>query len=74
MGQAARRPRPHRPHLVPSPEVRRQVARIRREVLDRAVGQLSHNATAAANQIARLASEAESEAVKLQAAAPSWPT
>jgi transposase-like protein len=50
-----------------SPEVRRQVARIRRRAIDRAVGQLTRHATAAANQIARLARESDSDAVKLQA-------
>lgn len=50
-----------------SPEVRRQVARIRRRAIDRAIGQLTRHATAAANQIARLARESDSDAVKLQA-------
>ena len=51
-----------------SPEVRDQVEAIRREVLDRAVGRLSDNAIAAADEIARLVKEAASEAVRLQAA------
>jgi len=51
-----------------SPEVRDLVERIRRRAIDRAIGRLSRNATAAADQIARLAREAESEAVKLNAA------
>ena len=51
-----------------SPEVLDQVEAIRREVLDRTVGRLSDNATAAADEIARLFREASSEAVRLQAA------
>jgi hypothetical protein len=50
-----------------SREVRAHVKRIRRRVIDRAVGRLSKNATAAADQIARLARGAKSEAVQLQA-------
>ncbi len=51
-----------------SPEVLAQVESIRREVFDRAIGRLSRNATDAADQIARLAAEAKSESVRLQAA------
>jgi hypothetical protein len=51
-----------------SPEVRKQVRRIRRRAIDRAIGRLSRNATAAADQIARLAKGAASEAVRLHAA------
>ena len=51
-----------------SKEVLDQVEAIRREVLDRTVGRLSDNATAAADEIARLFREASSEAVRLQAA------
>ena len=51
-----------------SPEVLDQVAAIRRAVLDRAIGRLSDHAIAAADQIAALARDAASEAVKLQAA------
>ncbi len=51
-----------------SPEVRKMVRRIRRRAIDRAVGRLSRYASAAAEQIARLAKGAESESVKLQAA------
>ncbi len=50
-----------------SPEVREQVDRIRSRVIDRVVGRLSKNATAAADEIARLAKKATSEAVRLQA-------
>jgi hypothetical protein len=51
-----------------SPEVRNRVKRIRRRAIDRAIGRLSRYASAAAEQIARLAKGAESESVKLQAA------
>jgi hypothetical protein len=51
-----------------SPEVRKLVQRIRRRVIDRAVGRLSKNATAAADEIVRLAKKAASEAVRLNAA------
>jgi len=51
-----------------SPEVLDQVEAIRRAVLDRTIGRLSDNATAAADEIARLFREASSEAVRLQAA------
>jgi hypothetical protein len=51
-----------------SPEVKKQVRRIRRRAIDRAVGRLSRHAAAAADQIARLAKAAESESVQLQAA------
>jgi hypothetical protein len=51
-----------------SQEVLDQVEAIRREVLDRTIGRLSDNATAAADEIARLFREASSEAVRLQAA------
>jgi hypothetical protein len=51
-----------------SPEVRKQVHRIRRRAIDRAVGRLSRHAAAAADQIARLSKEALSEAVRFQAA------
>jgi hypothetical protein len=51
-----------------SPEVLDQVKLIRSQVLDRAAGRLSDNATAAADKIAKLAQEAASESVQLQAA------
>jgi hypothetical protein len=51
-----------------SPEVLDQVKLIRAQVLDRAAGRLSDNATAAADKIAHLAREAASESVQLQAA------
>jgi hypothetical protein len=51
-----------------SQEVRKRVLRIRRRAIDRAVGRLSRNASAAADQVVRLAKGAESESVKLQAA------
>ena len=51
-----------------SPEVRDQVEAIRRAVIDRTIGRLSDHATEAADQIARLAKDATSEAVRLQAA------
>jgi hypothetical protein len=51
-----------------SPEVRDLVARIRRRAIDRAVGLLSRNATAAAKRPASLAKGAASESVQLQAA------
>jgi hypothetical protein len=50
-----------------SEEVLEQVQRIRRRAMDRAVGRLARNATRAADQIARLARTAKSEAVRLQA-------
>ena len=50
-----------------SDEVLEQVQRIRRRAMDRAVGRLARNATAAAAQIGRLARKATSEAVRLQA-------
>jgi hypothetical protein len=51
-----------------SPEVLDQVKLIRSQVLDRTAGRLSDNATAAADKIAKLAQEAASESVQLQAA------
>jgi hypothetical protein len=51
-----------------SPEVRDRVRRIQRRALERAIGQLSRHAAAAAGQIATLARAAQSEAVQLQAA------
>ena len=51
-----------------SPEVRKQVLHIRRRAINRAVGRLSRNASAATDQIIRLARGAESESVQLQAA------
>jgi hypothetical protein len=51
-----------------SPEVLDQVQLIRSQVLDRTAGRLSDNATAAADKIAKLAREAASESVQLQAA------
>jgi hypothetical protein len=51
-----------------SQEVRDQVEAIRRAVIDRTIGRLSDHATEAADQIARLAKDAASEAVRLQAA------
>jgi hypothetical protein len=51
-----------------SPEVRKMVRRIRRRAIDRAVGRLSRHAAAAADQIAKLAKGALSEAVRFQAA------
>ncbi len=51
-----------------SPEVAEQVEAIRRESLDRAVNRLSRQASDAAEEIARLAREAGSESVRLQAA------
>jgi hypothetical protein len=50
-----------------SPEVRDEIERVRREVLDGAIGRLSRHATSAAAQITLLAGEAQSEAVRLQA-------
>jgi hypothetical protein len=50
------------------PEVLRRVRRIRRKALDRAIGRLSRNATAAADQVIKLAKDALSEAVRLNAA------
>ena len=51
-----------------SPEVRKLVERIRRRAMDRAIGRLSQNATAAATKIAKLVKDATSEAVMLNAA------
>ena len=51
-----------------SPEVRNRVRRIRQRAIDRAIGRLSQHASAAADQIARLAKDALSEAVRFQAA------
>lgn len=51
-----------------SPEVLELVRRIRRRAIDRAIGRLSKNATAAADEIAKLAKSATSEAVRLHAA------
>jgi hypothetical protein len=51
-----------------SAAVRATVERIRRRSLDRAIGRLSRDATAAASTIAKLAQSAESETVKLTAA------
>jgi hypothetical protein len=51
-----------------SDEVRDKIADIRRRAVDRAVGRLSRNATAASMIIIKLARKATSEAVKLQAA------
>src|SRR5262249_46727643 len=50
-----------------SPEVRQLVEQVRRRTIDRAVGRLSKHATAAAEQIGRLAAKAESEAIQLAA-------
>jgi hypothetical protein len=51
-----------------SPEVLEQVEAIRREIVHCTIGRLCNHATAAADEIARLVSEATSEAVRLQAA------
>ena len=51
-----------------SPEVLHQVEAIRRQAIDRAIGRLTDRATAAAERIGHLATEAASEAVQLQAA------
>jgi hypothetical protein len=51
-----------------SPEVRKRVRRIQRRALERAIGRLSRHAAAAAGRIAKLARDAQSEAVQLQAA------
>ena len=51
-----------------SREVRKEVRRIRRRVLDAAIGRLSKNATAAADRIAQLVKDAKSEAVQFSAA------
>jgi hypothetical protein len=51
-----------------SREVIDQVEALRRDLLDRAVNRLSGQATDAAEEIARLAREATSESVRLQAA------
>jgi hypothetical protein len=50
------------------PEVLEQIDRIRSRALDRAIGRLSKNVTAAAEEIASLARGAASESVKLNAA------
>jgi hypothetical protein len=50
------------------PGFQKAVARLRRRVLDRAVGQLSRAAAANAAQINTLAANAQSEAVRLAAA------
>jgi hypothetical protein len=50
-----------------SREVRDQVEAIRRDALEQAIGRLSGNAGGAAEQIIRLAGEAASESVRLQA-------
>jgi hypothetical protein len=51
-----------------SSQVQATVDQVRRRSLDRAIGRLSRDATAAAATIAKLARSAESEAVKLNAA------
>jgi predicted metalloendopeptidase len=51
-----------------SKEVRDRVDAVRRAVIDRTIGRLSEHATEAADQIAKLARDAASEAVRLQAA------
>ncbi len=51
-----------------SPEVLDLIATIRRRIIDRTTGRLMRHATAAANQIGKLAQGASSEAVRLQAA------
>ncbi len=51
-----------------SPEVRDEIEKVRREILDGAIGRLSGHAASAAAQITLLSAEAESEAVRLQAA------
>jgi hypothetical protein len=50
------------------PEVQDLVRRIRRKAIDRAIGRLSRHATAAADQVVKLAEGAASEAVRLHAA------
>jgi hypothetical protein len=50
------------------PEVLELVQRIRSQALDRAIGRLSKNATAAADKIAELVNSAASQAVQLHAA------
>jgi transposase-like protein len=50
------------------PEFRSQVAELRGRLLDRAIGVLARRVAANAAEINRLASEAESEAVRLAAA------
>jgi hypothetical protein len=49
------------------PEVRAEVESIRRRYLDRAVGRMAKRATWAADKIARLADNAQSETVQLKA-------
>ena len=51
-----------------APEFRSQVAELRARLLDRAIGVLARRVAANAAEINRLASEAESEAVRLAAA------
>src|SRR5262249_44487591 len=53
--------------LAASPEAPDRVEAIRRDAFEQAVGRLSGNARGAAEQINRLAREANSEAVRLQA-------
>ena len=48
-------------------EVRRMVDALRRRALDRAIGRMSRHAVGAADGISKLATEAESESVKLRA-------
>ena len=50
------------------PEVLHQVDAVRRQMVDQAVGRLCEHALAAADRIARLLNDANSEAVQLQAA------
>ena len=50
------------------PKFRAQVAELRADLLDRAIGVLAHRVAANAAEINRLASQAESEAVRLAAA------
>ena len=50
-----------------SPEVREQVDAIRREFVDRAINRYCEKATAAADQVIKLAEEANSESVRLHA-------
>ena len=56
------------------PAVRAAVESYRRRVIDRAVGRLAKHATWAADTIAKLAKDAQSESVRLSARAPSCPT
>jgi hypothetical protein len=51
-----------------APEFRSEVAELRARLLDRAIGVLARRVAANAGQINRLASKAESEAVRLAAA------